>query len=310
MVEPIGIASGALALATFALNSSVSLYQTVQSFQNNRREIRELREELEALRKVTKSLQELASEDEVRFEALRLPLLRCGKACTDFDQVIANCTKHSRESKTSFRDWVKLQYMGSDIAGFKNMLAGYKATINIAIADVNLYVSAGPLASYQANSLVYRHTAAVTANTVQEFKEMLENTRTDLRDHLESLNDKLEALSIHESSATDETIAEEGGIREEIDSVKDCLAVCAEASEHVDKVRTNVFEDVSAAQDAHQVIVSTLADLISAKRVTAGVGARQWLGQMSDATVQQLARSQGIDLGGGSGISRGVEEQD
>lgn len=29
--------------------------------------------------------------------------------------------------------------MGSDISGFKNILAGYKATISIAIADVNLY---------------------------------------------------------------------------------------------------------------------------------------------------------------------------
>ena len=39
--------------------------------------------------------------------------------------------------------------------------------------------------------------------------------------------------------------------------------------------RTNVFEDVSAAQDAHQVIAATFGDLISAKRVTAGVGATQ-----------------------------------
>jgi hypothetical protein len=76
--------------------------------------------------------------------------------------------------------------------------------------------------------------------------------------------------------------------------------VCAQASEHVDKVRTNVFEDVSAAQDAHQLIVSTFGDLISAKQVTAGAGATQWLGQISDATLQQLTRSRGIDLHGRS----------
>lgn len=148
MADPIGIASGALALATFAFKSSVSLFQAIQSFQNNKREIRELREELEALNKAVESLKQLASEDETRFEGLRLPLLRCGRACTDFEQVIADCTKHSREAKTSFRDWAKLQYMGSDIAGFKNMLAGYKATISIAVADVNLYGSTGSLARW------------------------------------------------------------------------------------------------------------------------------------------------------------------
>jgi hypothetical protein len=142
MADPISIASGALTLAIFAFQSSVSLYQTVASFQNNKRDIRELKEELEALGDVIQSLQQLASGDEVQFEALRLPLLRCGKACKDFEEIIVSCTKRSSESKTSFRDWAKLKYMGDDIAGFKNMLAGYKSTISIAIGDVNLYASA------------------------------------------------------------------------------------------------------------------------------------------------------------------------
>jgi len=58
-------------------------------------------------------------------------------------------------------------------------------------------------------------------------------------------------------------------LKAEMKSIKQCLAVCVQASEQVDSVRTNVFEDVSAAQDAHQVIVATLGDLISARQVTA-----------------------------------------
>jgi hypothetical protein len=42
-------------------------------------------------------------------------------------------------------------------------------------------------------------------------------------------------------------------------------------------------EDVSVFQDAHRVIVAVMVRLISAKRFTAGIGAMQWLGQMSDA---------------------------
>lgn len=148
MADPISIASGALALAIFAFQSSVSLYQTITSFQNKKKDIRELKEELEALGDVIQSLQQIASTDEVQFEALRLPLLRCGKACKDFEEIIVNCTKRSSESRTSFRDWAKLKYMGDDIAGFKNMLTGYKSTISIAIGDVNLYVFAMHLILY------------------------------------------------------------------------------------------------------------------------------------------------------------------
>src|SRR5690349_1350567 len=120
MVEPIGIASGALALSIFAFKSSVSLYQSVKSFQSNKREIRDLKEELETLSNVLQSLPQLASRHEDQFKTLCLPLLRCGQACKDFEEVIANCTQHSHQSRTSFRDWAKLQYLGNDIARFKN----------------------------------------------------------------------------------------------------------------------------------------------------------------------------------------------
>jgi cell division protein FtsB len=310
MAEPISIASGILALSIFAFNSSVSLYQSVKSFQSNKREIRELKEELESLRDVIDSLRQLASKDDDQFKILCLPLLRCGQACKDFEEVIANCTKHSSGSRTSFRDWTKLQYVGSDITGFKNLLTGYKATISIAIGDINLYVFTVHISVLKLTYLATRRTAAVSAGAVEEFKEMLKDTTTDLQDHLKNLDDKLEALSLQESSANNEKIVERGRMQAEIDSAKECLAVCAQASEHADKVRTNAFEDVSAAQDANQVIVSTLGDLISAKRVTAGVGATQWLGQMSDATLQQLARGRGVDLSSDSRIARGVPEQD
>ncbi|RYP57927.1 hypothetical protein DL769_009197 [Monosporascus sp. CRB-8-3] len=291
MAEPIGIASGIIALATFAFNSSVSLYQTIRSFQSNKREIRELKEELEALSNVIQSLQELASTKEVQFEALHLPLLRCGKACKGFEEA-------------------KLQYIESDIASFKNMLARYKSTIGIAISDVNLYRSAAsPLHVYQANSSAHRRTATVSANAIEEFKEMLADTTTDLQEHLQNLDNKFEALRTQESNTRDEHAAERGRISEEIESAKECLEICSRASEHIKEVRTNVFEDVSAAEDANQVIVSTYGDLISAKRVTAGIRATQLLGQMSDAALQQLARSRGIDLSGHSGTVKDVEER-
>jgi hypothetical protein len=140
MAEAIGIASGLLALSVFAFQSSISLYQVVDSFQSSKKVIRDLKDELEALNGVLRSLQQAAADDTEHLSTLNLPLFRCGKACEDFEEVIIKCTAHSGGSRTSFRDWAKLKYMGSDIVGFKDMLAGYKSTINIALAEANLYV--------------------------------------------------------------------------------------------------------------------------------------------------------------------------
>lgn len=138
MADPLSTASGVLALTLFAFKSSIALYQLVDSFRSSQRTVRELREELEALNHVLQSLQETAPSTDVDLTALKLPLLRCGKACKDFEAVIVRCTAHSSGPRTSFRDWAKLKYLGGDISGFKNMLAGYKSTISIALSSANM----------------------------------------------------------------------------------------------------------------------------------------------------------------------------
>jgi len=110
----------------------------MQSFRNNPRTVRELRQELEALNRVLQSLFQTATKSDADLAALQVPLLRCGRSCKDFKALIVKCTAHSDRSRTSLRDWAKLQYIGEDIVGFKNMLAGYKSTISIALANVNL----------------------------------------------------------------------------------------------------------------------------------------------------------------------------
>lgn len=61
----------------------------------------------------------------------------------------------------------------------------------------------------------------------------------------------------------------------------------------VDIVRSIVLEDVSAASDASQVIMSAHNNPISARRVSAEARAAQWTGQMADASIQQLSRDRG-----------------
>ena len=139
MAEPIGLASGLVALATFALHSSVALYETVNSFNSHQQRVRDLAEESGALSGVLGSLTEtIRASTDLDLSALEIPLRRCGKACGEFEQEIKKCALRSGGSRASFRDWARLKYMGEDIDGFRRVLSGYKMTITIALSDATL----------------------------------------------------------------------------------------------------------------------------------------------------------------------------
>lgn len=154
----------------------------------------------------------------------------------------------------------------------------------------------------------YSRISAVTDNLVKDYKSLLTDTTSDLDERLKEINVRLQTLST-ETMISVEDAAERDRMQEEKDSTKQCLTICAQASQHVDQVRTHVFEDISADRDSHQVIISTSGDLIVAKRITAGVGATQWLGQMSDAVIQQLSRDRGLDVSGRAASGKGKEKQ-
>jgi hypothetical protein len=138
MADPLSVTSALLGVVTFAIQSSKTLYETVQSFRNHQRVIRHLQDESASLNQVLQSLQAVLSHDASAFVPLQLPIERCGQACSEFEEMLIKCSKHTGGPRTSFRDWARLRYMGTDIAGFTNMIAGYKNTICIALADANL----------------------------------------------------------------------------------------------------------------------------------------------------------------------------
>lgn len=142
MAEAIGVASGLVALATFACQSSVMLYKSVDSFQSHQQRVRDLAEESGALAEVLKSLVDAArANPDLQIPALAIPLKRCAKACEEFRQEIEKFSSRSTAgSRTSFRDWARLRYMGEDIDGFRRLLSGYKMTISIALTNASLYV--------------------------------------------------------------------------------------------------------------------------------------------------------------------------
>jgi len=139
MADPLSVSSSVIALVTFSFQASVALYTTIRSFQSQDKRARALKNELSDLTAVLQSLLETVYNNaEINFEALKLPLYRCGKTCEEYGELVARCTKHSTAERPSVRDWVTQTYLRGDIDDLREMLAGYKSTINIALANANM----------------------------------------------------------------------------------------------------------------------------------------------------------------------------
>jgi hypothetical protein len=139
MAEIIGAASGCMTLVGFALKSSITLYEAIQSFKSHSQRVRDLADEVLALHQVLQALAGTAANlKDLDFSSLELPLLRCSDACKDFGQLLEKVSPRASRNRTSFRDWAKLKYMGEDIDYFRRLLASYKMTINVALTDVTL----------------------------------------------------------------------------------------------------------------------------------------------------------------------------
>ncbi|KAJ5235401.1 uncharacterized protein N7469_004569 [Penicillium citrinum] len=220
MAEPIGLASGILTLATFALQCSVSLYETVDSYRSHPKRVRDLLGELGALSDVLNGLVDLVqSKSGVDLSVLDLPLLRCGNVCKEFQQEVLDCASRSNSSRTSFRDWARLTYMGNNIDDFRDLLAGYKATINIALTDANLRLSA----------------AAV--ENIGDYENLIQDAKEDLGARLESIDSKLEELVEKDATRPGADAAELDSLREERLSTEKCLQICAQLSSHIDQIQ-------------------------------------------------------------------------
>ncbi|KAJ5223232.1 hypothetical protein N7468_007774 [Penicillium chermesinum] len=384
MAEALGTASAIATFATLAFQSSVALYQTIQSLHSRDKVIRELREELESLQNVLQALGESMASLDTDLASLEQPLKRCNHACGEFNLLIKRCTPRSTDEKASRIDWLRIRYVGQDISGFKNMLAGYKSTISIALAYANL------------------RTTKTTRLVLEEYKELIENTKCDLENHLDDIRTRIQNTSLqHHSevpledadlrvmedeknstkksleicdkflvlidqsrpqllgmdeqssrmgdytpspaaldphiarsmpflinseglfstqkelsswrlkllkhligldgnvrrqqqrylpSAESELRPEEESYQEELSGTEALLELCKQAEGEANRQGTHFFEDVSTGNNSRQAIVTTLDDLISAKRIKSGDSSFQALGNMSNESIQCFFR--------------------
>jgi hypothetical protein len=129
-----------------------------------------------------------------------------------------------------------------------------------------------------------------TSNGIQICKGTLHRVTSELEEHLQQMDNRMQSLSAQRVMTEDGNDAASQRTQETVDNINKCIGICDGAIEQANHPRTNAFNDISAGPDSYQVIVTTLEDLISARRVTAETRATQCLGRMSDASLQQISR--------------------
>ncbi|KAL7811718.1 hypothetical protein V8C44DRAFT_330133 [Trichoderma aethiopicum] len=82
----------------------------------------------------------------------------------------------------------------------------------------------------------------------------------------------------------------------QIDMAKQCLDACDLAAAQASRQRVHVLENVVAEDDSHQVIVFPAEGLLHVKNVRAGKSSTQWLGAISDASLQRLSADRAASL--------------
>ncbi|KAJ5647982.1 hypothetical protein N7490_004354 [Penicillium lividum] len=236
MAEVIGIASGLAGLVSLALESSQTLFRTVKSLRNREKSIRDLRDALQDLNEVLNILREsISAAPFPNSGILERSLGRCFKACNDFNALIMSCSKHSNDDRFSIRDWAKLRYMGEDVVGFQTMISGYKSTINIALVYANMNLT------------------KTTKNDIDEYNELIEDTKCDLELHLQSIENRLKSLSPGEGVSLEVEKINLQMMEEEKESTQHGLEICDQFSAYIEQTRATLLMKMTRVPTTSEV---------------------------------------------------------
>lgn len=130
----------------------------------------------------------------------------------------------------------------------------------------------------------------INAEGLSSLHKEVTSWRLRLLRHLYGLDQNIPAQQRSLMCSDNKQTSESQSIREELSGTEALLEFCKQAEEEANRPRTHLFEDVIAGDNSRQAVVTTLDDLISAKRIKVGNNSDQALGKMSDASIQNFFR--------------------
>lgn len=117
-------------------------------------------------------------------------------------------------------------------------------------------------------------------------KGSIQSLVTRLQIHEDDVEKQLVAL-ISSSHTSENAVNQLRQLQQTKDSLRQCIRIVSGANETLMDQRRNVFEDITMADDSYDFSVSTVGDLVTARRLTLKGRSRHVGGQLSDESYQR-----------------------
>ena len=278
MADPLSITASALAVATAALQSTKSLYETVKRFRDRNKTLKRLQDELEDLTNILTSLIQVINAETSVLKLLQGPIDRCSQVCREFEQ---SMKVFSGKSKAGFLDWTKMEFMRGSINDFIDTIAEYKSTISVGLGTITLLVAIPCLLLTLLTSFI-RQTSQVSQQVLQDYNEMIRDTAYNLEVHLQQIDEKLARFLTENSSTSDVSI----DLKDERAVTQQCLLICEDARSYIESLSNR---ESTLLQEAPQ---NATDDYIQS-RFEAQLLTRQALDKNRDSLAEIIGRLQG-----------------
>jgi len=134
-MDPLSIGASVLTVITATITTVKTLNETVGRYRGRDKTLARLQGGLHDLISILKSLKEAAAVETPILALLKGPVSRCAQVSHEFEAAMKT---FDTKSKSSLKDWTKMEFMRGDINEFIDTLADYKATITIGLGTINM----------------------------------------------------------------------------------------------------------------------------------------------------------------------------
>lgn len=217
MVDPLPVTVAVLTSIADALESTKSLSEAVIAVKERDLTLGRLQNELKGLHHVLVSLTLMTDAQKSMVAFAQDPIHHCSQICDEFERSL---NLFAEESRGPFRDWRKMQCMGTDINELIDTVEEYKSTIAISLGMVTMYFTLPCLPETLLTSSRY---------TSPEYIESIENTAHNIEKRLRRIDEKLSGVAIDNTDASLANI----DLNFQKKSASQCLRICQDARSHI-----------------------------------------------------------------------------
>ncbi|KAG4420660.1 hypothetical protein IFR04_006250 [Cadophora malorum] len=245
-MDPLSIGASVLTVITATITTVKTLNETVGRYRGRDKTLARLQGGLHDLISILKSLKEAAAVETPILALLKGPVSRCAQVSHEFEAAMKT---FDTKSKSSLKDWTKMEFMRGDINEFIDTLADYKATITIGLGTINM------------------HTSRLTQQVVGEYSEMVKDTAYNLEIRLQRIDDKMAALSSYHSTPPEDSNI---NLQDEKAVTIQCLRICERATSYIQSLQNeqSTLQPQALGQSAEDILRQFEAQLLTQRTLT------------------------------------------